>query len=60
MQLKLQIFLAVGRRLIPSETPSLLLLTGPNIISSNRNVDISLIISFPKLTFLAEAVKYEG
>jgi hypothetical protein len=40
MQLKLQIFFFVGNKFIPSETPSRLLLTGPNIISSKRNVAI--------------------
>jgi hypothetical protein len=42
MQLKLQTFLFAGRRLIPSEVPSLLLLTGPNIILSKRKVAIPL------------------
>jgi hypothetical protein len=44
MQLKLQIFLLVGNRFIPSETPSRLLLTGPKIISSKRNV--AIVVSF--------------
>jgi hypothetical protein len=42
MQLKLQIFLLVGIRFIPSEMPNRLLLTGPKIISSKRNVAIIL------------------
>jgi hypothetical protein len=41
MQLKLHSFLVAGKRLIPSDTPSLLLFTGPKIILSNKNVDIS-------------------
>jgi len=40
MQLKLHIFLVAGNRFIPSDTPSLLLFTGPKIILSNKNVDI--------------------
>ena len=40
---------------MPSETPSLLLLTGPKIISSKRNVDITLIVTLPKLTLIKEA-----
>lgn len=40
MQLKLQNFDSVGKRLIPKETPKRLLLTGPNIILSKRKVPI--------------------
>src|SRR4030042_1703658 len=45
MQLKLQTFLVVGRRLIPRDTPSLLLLTGPKTILSKRNVGMDAIYS---------------
>jgi hypothetical protein len=54
MQLKLQIFLLVGKRFIPSETPKRLLLTGPNIISSKRNVAIMFAFKGAKLIQFAE------
>jgi hypothetical protein len=40
MQLKLHHLLSEGRRLIPREIPRRLLLTGPKIILSNKNVAI--------------------
>src|SRR5512145_2229267 len=40
MQSKEHTLESTGNRLIPSETPNLLLMTGPNTIWSNRNVAI--------------------
>jgi len=44
---------------MPSETPSLLLLTGPKIISSKRNVDIMKLFTLSKLILIAETITDE-
>src|ERR1035437_2413610 len=41
MQSNEQSFESLGSRLIPNEIPNLLLITGPNIVLSKRNVDMN-------------------